>query len=441
MNCHPGDHSPRTRLLAALILSVLAFQGCHEWPDERGTSLETQKILDELDKVEIVSDANAPWQAPYALPPRKTHQTVGGVEEWRLIYFCRYHKADLMKQIVQEQFATRLFDEKGQSTTVPDYAVTTSQDNDQVIVRCRTEQDVDAVLQILEETDIAPIQVHIDCLVSELSASMTVDRETTLLIENLFGEKIRVGGKDDGTGDVLPAFPGASLREPARDKFGLKIGVDRSPNGNEVKALVDILMSRGYLKVLMNPTLDTLNGQTAKIQSKQQVPLQEITVESGGFGETTVLRTQTEYYEVMDSLQITPHVFADGSISLEAQIQIGSYLAPAGVTQTPIVTERVVSSGDNRIRPGESLIIGGIRKVGKRDVIRGVPILKDIPLLNVLFSGRDFEEQATELLFVLTPTISTGGRPIPEMLDEIERRHILPMLRANAEAPSDGQGK
>ncbi len=395
--------------------------------------METEKILDNVGRVEIVSDANVPWPATHMQPPAKIRQAVAGADEWKLVYFCRYHTAEQMKKIIHAQFATTLFDAKGQATTVQNYTVTTNPATNQLIVRCPVEQDLDAVLEMLNEIDIPPVQVRIDCMVSELNASMTMDRETTLLVENLFGEGIALGGKDDGAGGVLPAFPGASLREPARGKYGLKVGVNRPDEGHRVQTLVDILVSRGYLTVLMQPTLEVLNGQTAKVLSKQRVPIEQITVQSGGYGDDVILSTQTKYYEVVDSLQITPHVFADGSISLTTHVQIASYLAPQGVVQSQIVTERTITSKDNRIRPGESLIIGGMRKTAKRDVVRGVPILKDIPLLNLLFSGRDFEEQATELLFVLTPAISTEGRPNQDMQDMLERRHSSPLSRADAE--------
>jgi len=395
--------------------------------------METEKILDDVGRVEIVSDANMPWPATHMQPPAKIRQAVAGADEWKLVYFCRYHTAEQMKKIIHAQFATTLFDAKGQATTVQNYTVTTNPATNQLIVRCPVEQDLDAVLEMLNEIDIPPVQVRIDCMVSELNASMTMDRETTLLVENLFGEGIALGGKDDGAGGVLPAFPGASLREPARGKYGLKVGVNRPDEGHRVQTLVDILVSRGYLTVLMQPTLEVLNGQTAKVLSKQRVPIEQITVQSGGYGDDVILRTQPKYYEVVDSLQITPHVFADGSISLTTHVQIASYLAPQGVVQSQIVTERTITSKDNRIRPGESLIIGGMRKTAKRDVVRGVPILKDIPLLNLLFSGRDFEEQATELLFVLTPAISTEGRPNQDMQDMLERRHSSPLSRADAE--------
>ena len=106
----------------------------------------------------------------------------------------------------------------------------------------------------------------------------------------------------------------------------------------------------------------------------------------------------------------------------------------------PIVTERTVTNKENRIRHGESLVIGGIRKTEKRDVVRGVPILKDIPILGLLFSGRDFEERAKEVIFIITPTISTGGTPNQEVVDMLRERHSSPMTQALHEQVMDPLG-
>ena len=425
--------------LALVAIGLLGLAGCHDWPDERATAIEAQNILRDLSRIDTVSDPNITIPAIYGSPPQKFKQVVGGAEEWKLVYFCRYHTADKMKKILQEQFSSTIFDAKGKSKTVPNFGVTSNPDTNQLIVRCLTEADVDAVYEIIKAADVPPIQVKIECMVSEIYADLTVDRETTLLIQNLFGEDITLGGKIGDDGSLLPAFPGASLRDPAREKFGLKIGVATGDEGHRFDALVDILVSRGYLKILMNPTLEVVNGQTAKIQSSQHQPLQQISI-TGGFGSTTYIESRTEYYDVIDSLEITPHVYADGYIGLETEAQIAAYLTPEGIKQVPIVTERTITNKDNRIRHGESLVIGGIRKSEKRDVIRGVPILKDIPGLNLLFSGRDFEERATEIIFIITPTISTGGKPNQDMVEMMREKHSSPMTQGLHEAVMDPLG-
>jgi Flp pilus assembly secretin CpaC len=420
-------------LVAVSILTAAGLLGCRDWPSERATAIEAQNILRDLGRIETIPDPNIQGPAIYKSPPKKFPQTVGGTVEWKLVYFCQYHTAEEMRRIIQEQFSSKIFDEKGQSKVVPAYTVTANPATNQIIVRCPLEQDIDAVIETIQYTDIPPIQVRIDCLVSELYADLTVDRETSMLIQNLFGEGVKLGGQENNNN---LAFPGAELRDPARAKFGLKIGISR----NNFMALVDVLVSRGYMKILMNPSLEVVNGETAKIQSKQHQPMQQITYTTGQAGGGFILGTQTEYYDIIDSLQITPHVYADGYIGLETQAQIAAYLTPEGIKQTPNITERTIVNKDNRIRLGESLVIGGIRKSEKRDVVRGVPILKDIPGLNQLFSGRDFEERATEVIFILTPSISTGGKPNKDMVETLKNRHVSPASQGLQETVLDPLG-
>ena len=421
-------------LIAAMTVAVvLLVGGCGDFLGAKNTSLQSQSIIRDLNRIEPVSDPNIAVPEIYKEPPKIIEQIVGGEPEFKLFYFCMYHTSDDLKKIVHDQFATKLFDKKGKETKLVDYTVSSNPSTNQLIVRCPTREDASAVLELLEMVDVPPIQVKIDCLISEVYADLTLDWETTLEIENLFGESIRAGSSAQPfgtgitelveTGSVLPAFPGASLRDLARTQMGLQIGY--LSNSERFLAMVDLLESKGYLKILMNPTLEVVNGKTAKISSSQHVPLQSI-VKYIHVQDTYLPQTETEYIDVVDSLEITPHVFADGYIGLETKILLGSKLTPEGVKQLPIVTKKQIENEENRIRKGESLIIGGIRKTEKRDVARGVPFLKDIPLLGLLFSGRDFEERVVETIFILTPTISTGGIPNKEMVEKVKRIHRTP---------------
>jgi Flp pilus assembly secretin CpaC len=429
------------------LVAVLWIGGCGDFLGEKAAGIQSQNILDELGTIKKTPEPNIPIPEIYKQPPKIVEQVVGGKPDWKLFYFCKYHTSEELKLIIQSQFATQIFDEKGKSTTVADYNVSSNPATNQLIVRCPTKDDVNAALQVLQEIDIPPIQVKLDCLISEIYADKTIDRETTIDISHLLGEDIslapgaRAFGSDVASllqeNELLPAFPGASIREVGRAKMGLKIGY-LSTKHNFI-TLVDLLESRGYLKVLMNPTLETVNGKPATVSSSQHVPLEKITTYVPTQSEYT-LETRTEYVDVVDSLKITPHVFADGYIGLETDIVLGSKLTPEGVKQLPIITKKEIENKENRIRPGESLVIGGIRKTEKRDVIRGVPFLKDIPLLGFLFSGRDFEERAVETIFILTPTISTGGIPRQEMVEEIERKHEAPTSPGLGKAITDPLG-
>jgi hypothetical protein len=170
----------------------------------------------------------------------------------------------------------------------------------------------------------------------------------------------------------------------------------------------------------MNPTLTVVNGKTAKVSAMEHVPIDTITMRRT---DADFLETRTEYEDVIDSLEITPHVFADGYIGLETDIVLGARNTPDGVKQVPIITKKEITNEQNRIREGESLIIGGMRKTADFGVIRGIPILKDIPLVGFLFSGEDTEKRAVETIFILTPTVSTNGRKRQDVMAEIQRKH------------------
>jgi hypothetical protein len=414
----------------ALVLGVaLWIGGCGDFLTDKTAGRESTSILDDLGRVETTTEPNIPIPSVYKQPPKIVEQIVGGATEFKLFYPCRHLSAAELEAIVHKQFATKIFVKPGKPPrTVPDYTVSSVAITNQLIVRCPTMEDVEAVLETLELVDIPPIQVKISCLISEVYADKTLDWETTTAIENLLGENIwaapsaRPFGQDVVQwlieNDPLAAFPGASMREFGRAKMGLNVGY--LSQSHKFMALVDILESQGYLKILMNPTLEVINGKTAKVSSQQRVPVDKTYVV---YDYAHFTKSSTEWADIVDSLEITPHVFADGYIGLETDIVIGSKLTPEGIKQLPIVTTKKITNKENRIRPGESLIIGGLRKSEKRDVIRGIPFLKDIPVLGILFSGRDFEERAVETIFILTPTISTGGIPREEMVEEVERKH------------------
>jgi len=411
------------------VIVTLWTGGCGDFLTDKTAGRESTNIIDDLGRVETTTEPNIPMPSIYRGPPKIVEQVVAGAPEFKLFYFCRHLSAAELEAIVHKQFATLIFNQKGQSTAMKDYTVSSVAPTNQLIVRCPTREDVDAVLELLEQVDIPPIQVKISCLISEVYADKTLDWETTTAIENLFGESISAMpsampfGKDVvqwlTESDPLAAFPGASMREFGRAKMGLNVGY----KSDKFTAVVDILESQGYLKILMNPTLEVINGKTARVSSSQRVPVDKTFLTST---RDAYFTTSTEWADIVDSLEITPHVFADGYIGLETTIKIGSKLTPEGIKQLPIVTKKEITNKENRIRPGESLIIGGLRKSERRDVLRGVPFLKDLPLIGMLFSGRDFEERAVETIFILTPTFSTSGIPRDEMVEEVERKHESP---------------
>ncbi|MCE5186270.1 MAG: hypothetical protein LLF76_09120 [Planctomycetaceae bacterium] len=407
-----------------LVLGMMLFlPGCGDFFERKPTELESRAILRDIARIRENPHVNNRLPAIYTDGPKRL-KVQDGV---KLFYFTKYVPAGDMtyanaKDKSAEQqvhgFAGRIAD--------MGFNVSTNPDTNQLIIHCKDDNECDQVLEYLEKTDVPPIQVHIDCLILERFGDVTKDWETSLLIENLFGEGITLGekrGAFDADGrliDLDPAFPGASLRESLRGGFGLDFGywMNKGVEGHQVRTVVDVLESRGYLKILMNPTLETVNGKAATVQIRDNVPIEKVVTERG-----RPAYSVTDYQWVADVLTVMPYVYADGSIGLKTQITIGSKSKPEGVVQTSIITERSINVGENRIGPGKSLVIGGMRKSENRSVVRGVPFFQDIPVLGVLFSSKDFEEKATEIIFILTPSISSGGMPYQQMAEIMREKY------------------
>ena len=390
-------------LFAAVLLAGVGVSGCADFFNEKSTEIQSENILRDLSRIRVLPDPNVIEPEIFQLPPKVLVEK----DCAKLYYFVRNHAVASIVTLVTQQFPPPA------PPNAPMYQVSQISATNQLIVRCPSADDANAVLAFLEQVDVKPVQIRIDCVVSEIYSDVTMDWETTLKIDNLFGEGVVLGGKTDASGAELPAFPGASIRDNARSQIGLKVGIKR----DNFLALIDMLVSRGYLKILLSPSLEVVNGKTAMISASDHVPLPQEVNRGDIIYQTTV------YQDVVDSLQITPYVFADGYIGLETKATIGSKSTPEGVKQIPIITKSDIENAENRIRQGESLIIGGIKKTEKRSVIRGVPFLKDIPLIGILFSSKDFEEKGKEILFIITPTISSGGVDQARMVENLIRKH------------------
>ena len=74
------------------------------------------------------------------------------------------------------------------------------------------------------------------------------------------------------------------------------------------------------------------------------------------------------------------------------------------------------------VKDGETIVIGGLRKVEDTTTITKVPILGDIPFIGSLFRKKDVQKVNTELVMFVTPHIIIH----PELTEEdIDRYEML----------------
>ena len=197
-----------TCLLLVLFFLACCLAGCGDFFAQKPTELQTQIILSELRQIQENTSVRNPLPDLYLRPPEKI-EVGDGI---KVFYFCKNHPTQKLTELVNNQFAEYFKreatkqDPKGKEYPKPVYSISPNTSTNQLIIHCPNEQDADTVLEFLQKVDVPPIQVNVDCLILERFADVTMDWETSIDIDNLFGEKITMGGKDG------PEFPGASLR-------------------------------------------------------------------------------------------------------------------------------------------------------------------------------------------------------------------------------------
>lgn len=233
-------------------------------------------------------------------------------------------------------------------------------------------------------------QVMLEVRVAEISKNTTKRLGINLIYRD--GEKFGIGIL--GSLAEFDEFPSSFLVSPAVN------ALFRIVDGNATwTGLIDALKDDGLAKVLAEPTLIALSGQTASFLAGGEFP---IPVPQGD-GDITI-----EYKEFGVGLNFTPTVINDKKIALTvspevSELDFSTAVRFSGFVAPGITTRR--ASTTIELGDGQSFAIAGLLQENINDSVARYPILGDIPVLGALFRSRSFQKRETELVIVVTPRL------------------------------------
>ncbi|AOJ07860.1 type II and III secretion system protein family protein [Burkholderia mayonis] len=194
----------------------------------------------------------------------------------------------------------------------------------------------------------------------------------------------------------------------------------RKSNRLPLNGAIDAQNTDQPVKILAEPQLVTISGQEATFLAggKIFIPVPQ----SSGTG-TTTITLQEEEFGV--GLKFTPTVLSNGRISLKVAPEV-SELSPTGVTLSatnvsgvsilPLITTRRAST-TVQMGDGETFAIGGLIKDNAQGSLKALPGIGEMPVLGALFRSTSFQQDRTELVFVITPhlvkPLETADVPLP----------------------------
>ena len=233
---------------------------------------------------------------------------------------------------------------------------------DNSIVAQGSVEDLDYLETLIERLDVRPKQVLIEATIIE----------TNVDLSTVFGTKPSSISRTIGT---------------SNSPFNLQtLGYSFS---------MSLFENNANVNVLANPQILVTNHKTASINTGNQT------------GYTTTTVTQTSTIENMNflttgiTLEITPHISETDDILME----LNPSISEGHVNQNTPISSRTSTKTQVVIKDGETIVIGGLIQKKKTSATTKIPIISNIPILNLFISQKETAEKKTELSVLITPHI------------------------------------
>ncbi len=282
--------------------------------------------------------------------------------------------------------------------------------------------DADAVLQTLKPylrdqealvnrlTLAQPIQVHLRVRISEIDRNVTQQLginwsalgSTGNFIGGLFNGRAAI----NATSNLFNLAPSGA--------FSILGGFHTSRYA--IDGVLDALDQEGLITMLAEPNLTAMSGQTASFLAGGEFP---IPVAQDTTGAITI-----EFKPYGVSLDFTPTVLANNRISLKVRPEVSEIDPTNSVTtgsvKVPALTVRRVET-TVELASGQSFAIGGLLQSKTSDVLSQLPGLGRLPVLGKLFSSKDYLNNKSEVVVIVTPYIvqPAGAGQLRDALDSV----------------------
>jgi type IV pilus assembly protein PilQ len=186
----------------------------------------------------------------------------------------------------------------------------------------------------------------------------------------------------------------ASNPNPAIAGYGV-FNIGSVPSLAQVSATINLLEEKGKANTVSAPRVSAVDNKKASILGGQRfgIPTRDLA------GNTVI-----QFYTVGTKLEVTPHINSLEEITMEIHAEVSELDKASALAGRPIIT---TSEADSKVlvKDGNTVVIGGFIRKKETKNVRGIPILKNIPIIGALIRETTTTYEDRELLIFITPTI------------------------------------
>ena len=254
----------------------------------------------------------------------------------------------------------------------------------------------------------APLQVNLEVQIAEVHRSVTEDLGVNWEAFRVRGNEafgFRIGRVIGGVPQLPDNIPLQSVPNPAAifpptivDGAISPSAYFRQSSGNtRIAAMVDALSTAGLANVLARPNVTAVSGESASFFSGGEFPLPT------GFDDGVLVFEYRKYGILLD---FVPTVVDARRIVLTVRPEVSEPSRNQSVTVIPGVTVPVINvrraETTVEVANGESIVIAGLFRNASNTIEAGLPGLKDLPLLGLLFGTTSIRSDELELIVIVT---------------------------------------
>jgi len=260
-----------------------------------------------------------------------------------------------------------------------------------VLMVRETEKQLAVIRNTLNKFDVAVSQIMIEAKL--VVATNDISKELGVRWGLGYSDdKFGLSGGAEGTVGSITGTAPLAVDLGVTAQSALRLGYI-SQNGVQLGAEISALSSTGDAEIVSQPKVITTNGQTAEIESGQELPY--VVIDDG---------TPTiQFKDVVLSLKVTPQITPGDRVALELELtqdSVGSVLPNGEVSINKNFLKTSVIVKDN-----DTIVLGGVYRNEITNSIAKTPVLGDLPMIGALFRQTRKSETKNELLIFITPKL------------------------------------
>ncbi len=170
--------------------------------------------------------------------------------------------------------------------------------------------------------------------------------------------------------------------------------------GINIGLLIQFLQRNVDTRILAEPTLVMNNNEPADLFFGSEIPF----IQDSQTTPQGALNQSFDYKPAGITLKITPNINQLDKVVMKIELE-SSQVRQGEVLFGGLLLDTRKFNTEVAVKSGATIVIGGIMRETESEVIRRVPIIGRVPILNLAFRKKDKKRETTELIAFITATV------------------------------------